>query len=137
MTKNTPLPPFAPRHPHVKRVHNQRLRDDYDWLRNKQSPEVLAYLNEREARKDRASAQEKASGVPYKDGEYFYHSRTRKGQQYRIYCRKRGSLSAREEVVLDLNRMATGKPYIALGALEVSGNGGMPAGLLINLAAHH
>ena len=45
MTKNTPLPPVAPSHPHVKRVHNQRLRDDYDWLRDKQSPEVLAYLN--------------------------------------------------------------------------------------------
>lgn len=144
MTKNTPLPPVAPRHPHVKRVHNVRLHDDYDWLRDKQSPEVLAYLKAENAytqammkpsavlqdklyREMLARIKETDTEVPYKDGEYFYYSRTRKGQQYRIYCRKRGRLSAREEVVLDLNRLAEGKPYIGLGALEVSGDGRMLA----------
>jgi len=144
MTKNTPLPPIAPRHPHFKRVHNRRLRDDYDWLRNKQSPEVLAYLKAEnaytkammkpsEALQDKlyremlGRIKETDTEVPYKDGEYFYYSRTRKGRQYRIYCRKRGGLSAREEVVLDLNRLATGKPYVGLGALEISGDGRMLA----------
>jgi oligopeptidase B len=65
--------------------------------------------------------------VPYRDGDFYYYSRTRKGQQYRIYCRKRDSLSAKEEVLLDLNTLAKGKAFLSLGALDVSRNGRMLA----------
>ena len=144
MTKKIPLPPVAPKHPYVKRVHNMRLGDEYHWMRNKQSPEVLAYLKAENAytqammkpseplqkklyREMLARIKETDAEVPYKDGEYFYYSRTRKGQQYSTFCRKRGSLRAAEEVILDLNLLAVDRPYIALGALEVSGDGSMLA----------
>lgn len=144
MTKKIPLPPAAPKHPVTRRVHGMPLSDEYDWLRNKESPEVLAYLKSENAytqammkpseplqktlyREMLARIKETDTEVPYRDGAYFYYSRTRKGMQYRTYCRKRGSLSAREEVVLDLNHLAEGQSYIGLGALEISGNGNMLA----------
>ncbi|MGH8677560.1 MAG: S9 family peptidase, partial [Burkholderiales bacterium] len=65
--------------------------------------------------------------VPYREGGYFYYSRTRKGMQYRILCRKRGSLSAREEVILDLNLLSRGKPFLGLGVLDPSPDGNLLA----------
>ncbi|HUO62302.1 MAG TPA: S9 family peptidase, partial [Terriglobales bacterium] len=53
----------------------------------------------------------------------FYYSRTEKGKQYPIYCRKAGSLDAPEEVTLDLNAMATGHPFFSLGAYSISDDG--------------
>jgi oligopeptidase B len=144
MTSKNPLPPTAPIRPGGKRVHGIELRDEYDWLKNKQSPEVLDYLKAENAYTQAmmkpsealqktlydemlARIKETDTEVPYRDGDYFYYSRTRKGKQYRTYCRKRGSLSAPEEIVLDLNRLAVGHSYIGLGVLDVSGNGNMLA----------
>ena len=56
--------------------------------------------------------------VPYRDGGYFYYSRTEKGKQYPIYCRKKGSLEAPEEVFLDVNELAKGEKFMAVGALR-------------------
>ena len=50
--------------------------------------------------------------VPAREGEYWYYSRTQKGKQYAIYCRKHGSLEAPEAVILDLNELAKGKKYL-------------------------
>ena len=61
--------------------------------------------------------------VPYRRGGYFYYSRTEQGKQYPIYCRKTGSLDAPEEVTLDLNALAEGQPFFALGAYAVSDDG--------------
>ena len=61
--------------------------------------------------------------VPYREGDYFYYSRTVKGLQYPIYARKRGSLDAKEEITLDLNEMAKGLKYLGLGAYAVSDDG--------------
>src|SRR5688572_1769068 len=61
--------------------------------------------------------------VPYRRGEYWYYTRTEEGKQYPIYCRKRGSLEAPEQLLLDLNQMAVGHPYLALGAFEPSPSG--------------
>ena len=58
--------------------------------------------------------------VPYRDGAYWYYSRTEEGKQYPIHARKRGSLEAGEEILLDLNAMAVGHSYMALGVMEVS-----------------
>jgi oligopeptidase B len=140
MKKQSLRPPVAPKRPCVMDVHGKRLSDDYHWMRNKDMPEVRAYLNAENAytrammkpsqplqkklyREMLARIKETDTEVPYKEGEYYYYSRTRRGQQYRIYCRKRGSLSGREQVILDLNVLGEGRPYIALGALEVSADG--------------
>ena len=140
MKKTTLLPPVAQKRTHVTRVHGRSLADDYRWLRKKDSPEVRKYLT---AENDYTRAMMKPSEglqkklyremlgriketdteVPYKDGSYYYYSRTRKGQQYRIYCRKHGSLRSREEVILDLNELAKGRPYAALGALGITNDG--------------
>ncbi len=63
--------------------------------------------------------------VPFRDGDYFYYTRTEQGAQYPIYCRKHGSLEASEEVILDMNQMATG--FLALGAFTVSDDGNLLA----------
>ncbi len=61
--------------------------------------------------------------VPYKRGEYFYYSRTETGKQYSIYARKKGSLDAKEEIYLDANELAKGKPFFAIGNMAVSRDG--------------
>jgi oligopeptidase B len=65
--------------------------------------------------------------VPFRDGDYFYYSRTEQGAQYPIYCRKHGSLDAEEQVMLDMNQLAAGEPFMALGALTVSDDGNLLA----------
>ena len=57
---------------------------------------------------------------PVRRGDYYYYSRTEEGKQYPIQCRKKGSLEAKEEVLLDLNELAQGKKFVGLGAFEVS-----------------
>jgi len=65
--------------------------------------------------------------VPYKDGEYFYYVRTEAGKQYGIRCRKKGSMDAPEEVVLDVNELAKGQKFMSLGAFDVSDDGNLLA----------
>src|SRR3984893_1386551 len=65
--------------------------------------------------------------VPFRDGAYFYYSRTEQGAQYPIYCRKLGSLDAGEEIMLDMNQLAAGEAFMALGALTVSDDGNLLA----------
>src|SRR5215211_6780797 len=65
--------------------------------------------------------------VPYKDGDYYYYSRTEEGKQYSIFARKRGSLEAKEEILLDLNQLAKGQKYLSLGSADVSDDGNMLA----------
>ena len=131
------LPPAAARHPHHSTIHGIERVDDYHWLREKKSPAVRRYLEAENAytrammkpsealqkklyREMLGRIKETDTEVPHRDGDYFYYSRTQKGMQYRIYCRKRGKLSAREEIILDCNRLAKGKPYLGLGVLDVS-----------------
>src|SRR5262245_65622025 len=61
--------------------------------------------------------------VPYRDRGFWYYSRTEEGKQYSIYCRKRGTLDAPEEVLLDLNQLIAGRSFLALGTLVVSPDG--------------
>ncbi|HET7041889.1 MAG TPA: S9 family peptidase, partial [Gemmatimonadales bacterium] len=111
--------------------------DPYAWLRDKDDPAVATYL-EAENRyaeevlapvaevRDRlydemlARIKQTDLSVPYRDGAYWYYSRTEEGKQYPIHCRKRGSLEAAEEVLLDLNQMAVGHGYMAVGVMSVS-----------------
>ena len=121
-------------------VHGDRRQDDYAWLRQKDDPEVLAYLRAEnaytaEVMKPTVAFQaalysemlgrikEDDATVPYRRGNHFYYSRTETGKQYPILCRRHGSLDAPEEIMLDLNRLAEGHGFLALGASAVSDDG--------------
>jgi oligopeptidase B len=134
-------PPMAKKLTHVEAVHGDKLADDYFWLRDRKNPEVKAYLDTENAYADafmkptealQSKLYEEMLGriketdlsVPYRQGGYFYYSRTEKGKQYPIYCRKKGTLEAPEQVMLDLNEMAKGERFMSVAELEVSDDGG-------------
>ena len=136
----SPAPPVARRVPKTEVVHGDVRQDDYFWLRGKDDPEVTAYLaaenaytdlvvKPTEALQERLYAEmlarikEDDQSVPYRRRGYFYYSRTERGKQYPILCRKPGGLEAPEQVMLDLNRLAEGHPFLALGAATVSDDG--------------
>ena len=140
MPSDRPSPPLARPVPKVDVVHGDRREDDYFWLRRKDDPEVTAYLEAENAythgvmksteafqealyREILARIKEDDSTVPYRRGGHFYYSRTEKGKQYGIQCRKAGTVDAPEEVTLDLNRLAEGHPFLALGVYAVSDDG--------------
>jgi oligopeptidase B len=137
-------PPPARRQQTVNTYHGHRLTDDYAWLREKTSSEVIAFLEQENAythavMKPTEELQAKLYSemlshiketdvsVPFRDKDYFYYSRTEQGAQYPIYCRKHGSLEAEEEVILDMNQLAVGESFMALGALTVSDDGNLLA----------
>ena len=134
-----PTPPVAKRVPRVDVLHGETRRDDYVWLRDKDDPEVLAHLRAENAYTDAvlksteafqaalyaemlARIKEDDRTVPFRRGDWLYYSRTEKGKQYPIYCRQR-SLEAPEEITLDLNVLAEGHPFCALGTAAVSDDG--------------
>jgi oligopeptidase B len=139
-----PSPPVAKKVPKTTEVNGRTLVDNYFWLREKKNPEVRAYL---EAENVYTEAEMKPTegfqkhlydemlsrikendvDVPYKEGDYFYYSRTEAGKQYQIRCRKKGSLDAPEEVVLDINEMAKGQVFMAVAAYAVSNDGNLLA----------
>lgn len=143
-------PPVAARRPHPTHLHGQTLEDDYFWLREKESPEVIAHLEaenaytaarmagtealqERLYREMLSHIKETDTSVPYRDGGWFYYTHTREGLQYAIHCRRRADASrkydeaAPEEVLLDVNQLAEGKPFMSLGAFSVSSDGNLLA----------
>jgi len=139
-----PAPPVAKKVPKTTQVNGRTLVDNYFWLRDKKNPEVKAYLEAENAYTDAVMKPTEALqkrlydemlgriketdvGVPYKKGDYFYYSRTEAGKQYQILCRKKGNLDAPEEVVLDVNELAKGQTFMALGAFAVSGDGNLLA----------
>ncbi|MDW8438291.1 MAG: S9 family peptidase [Chloroherpetonaceae bacterium] len=133
----TPKPPVAKVIPKITELHGDRLVDNYAWLREKDNPETIAYLNAEnayaEAMTKRLKPFEEAlykemlsriketdASVPTKRGDYFYYVRTEEGKQYPIHCRKFRSLDAPEEILIDENALAEGKPYFDLGLFNVS-----------------
>ena len=135
-----PTPPIAKRVPKVDVVHGERREDEYFWLRDKDSPEVIAYLEAENAHTDAvmkgteafqdnlyqemlARIKEDDSTVPYRRGAHVYYSRTETGKQYPIHCRRRDVPAAPEEITLDLNRMAEGHAFLSLGMYTVSDDG--------------
>jgi oligopeptidase B len=133
-------PPIARRQETIHTIHGRRLADDYAWLREKTSPEVIAFLEQENAytravmkpteelqatlyKEMISHIKETDVSVPFRAGAWFYYSRTEQGAQYPIYCRKHGSLDASEEIMLDVNQLAVGESFMALGALTVSDDG--------------
>lgn len=130
-------PPIAPKIPARVRMHGETRVDEYAWLRRRDDPRVMAYLraeNAYTAQRMRPTAglqrklfqemrrriKETDLSVPVRIDDFYYYSRTQKGKQYPIYCRKRGSLRAREEVLLDQNRLVRNHKYFHVGFLHVS-----------------
>jgi oligopeptidase B len=143
-TSTLPAPPVAKKVPKVTEIHGRKLVDNYFWLRDKTNPEVKAYLEAENAYTDavmRATEplqrklydemlgriKETDVEVPYQDGGSFYYSRTEAGKQYPILCRKKGSLNAPEEVVLDVNELAKGQAFMSLATYQVSEDGNLLA----------
>jgi oligopeptidase B len=114
--------------PTTLETHGHGRIDDYYWLRERDNPEVIKYLNDENAfaAKELAHAQDferklfkeiKARikqtdmSVPYKRDDYFYYTRYEEGKEYPIYARKRGVLDAAEEIMLDVNLLAVGHDF--------------------------
>ena len=137
-------PPVAKKMAKNTAIHGDALVDNYHWLREKSNPEVISYLEAENAyttaiMKPTEGFQEALYkemlgrikqtdvNVPFRDGNYFYYTRTEEGKQYFILARKRGSIEAKEEVLLDLNEMAKGEKYMSLGNTSVSDDGNLLA----------
>ncbi len=137
-------PPRAAKIPRTTAIHGDTLVDDYFWLREKQNPAVIAYLDQEnaytaavtqplEAKAEalygemRGRIKEADLDVPYRLGDFFYYTRTEQGQQYPVYARKRGSLDAPEEVMLDLNELAQGEKFLSVASTLVSDDGNLLA----------
>jgi oligopeptidase B len=130
-------PPVARVERRVHTLHGESRVDDYFWLRDRNDPEVIAYL-EAENRYTRAVMQhtetlqeqlyqemrgrikETDLSVPERVDDYFYYSRTEAGGQYPILCRRHGSLESPEEILLDQNPLAATHAYFKIGVSEVS-----------------
>jgi len=130
-------PPVAEKRPHVHSLHGNRRLDPYFWMRDRNDPAVMAYLNAeneytqammkptegvQKALYDEmlARIQETDLSVPFRKNQYWYYYRTEEGKAYPIHCRKRDSLDAPEEVLLDQNALAEGHDYFDLGIFQVS-----------------
>ena len=130
-------PPSARIVPRADTVHGEVRIDDYYWLRHREDPDVIAYLNAENEytaamMKDteplqgrlyeemRARIKETDLSVPARIDDYYYYTRTEEGKQYALYCRARDEHGGGEEVLLDLNALASGRPYLGLGAYKVS-----------------
>jgi len=134
-----PRPPQAPIDPQVTVIHGETRIDPFFWMRDRNDPRTIDYLNAENAYTERMTRhtsglrdklyremkgriKETDLSVPYPRNEYFYYTRTVEGSQYPIYCRKRGSLDASEEIILDVNELATGQKYFRIGVVQVSPN---------------
>jgi oligopeptidase B len=130
-------PPVAEIKPKVDTLFGHEMVDDYYWLRERDNPQVIDYLKAENAYTDAVmkhteDLQEKLyqemlsriketdMSVPVRWGEYYYYSRTEEGKQYQINCRKKGSLDAEEETLLDVNQLAQGKDYMYVGGYKPS-----------------
>ena len=130
-------PPAAPVRPQVLEAHGDRRLDPFYWLRDKQNPEVLAYLEAENSYADSVMGevadlqdrlyheivgrvQETDTSAPIYFKGWWTYTRTVEGLDYEIYCRRRGSMDAQEEVILDGNELARGHEYFELGYVEHS-----------------
>jgi oligopeptidase B len=140
MTAESPSPaPVAERRPfEVRSPHGVRV-DDYYWLRDdtRQDPNVLAYLSEENRYREATTAhlrplesrlyeeilgriQQDDATVPQLENGYWYYTRFETGKEYPIHARRKGTLDAPEEILLDGNELAAGHSFFQIGSYEVS-----------------
>jgi oligopeptidase B len=135
-----PMPPLPKKVPKLTEINGRSLVDNYYWLRDKNSPEVSAYLEAENAYVDAvmkpteamqkklydemlSRVQETDTSLPYPDGPYLYYARILAGKQYPIYCRKHSSAGSKEEIVLDVNALAKGEAFMSVDAYTLSPDG--------------
>src|ERR1035438_10389650 len=137
-------PPIARKHHTQTSLHGAELTDDYAWLREKENPEVTAYLEAENAYAQAVMAPLEALreslynemlshikqtdvSVPFPDGAWWYYSRTKEGKQYAIHCRTHGAPNASEDtpeqIVLDGNQLAEGHGFFSIGATDITADG--------------
>lgn len=136
--------PVADKRPKTISIHGHTRVDDYFWLREKQNPKVMQYLKAEEAYTDAAikpldglqnalfkemvgHIKETDQSAPYRRGDHYYYSRTEQGKQYPIICRRKGTLIAPEEVILDVNELAVGHSFMSIGSFQPSDDGNLLA----------
>jgi oligopeptidase B len=130
-------PPTAPRVEHREARHGTTVIDDYFWLREKSNPKVTQYLEVENAytaamtknlqpfsdalyKEMLNRIKQSDLSVPTSRRGYLYYSRTEEGKQYPIQCRRKGSMEAPEDVLLDLNELGKDKKFVGLGGFVVS-----------------
>jgi oligopeptidase B len=134
-----PIPPIAKRVPVTHTIHGDTRVDHYAWLQKKEDPEVIAYLEAENAYTKAVLAptealqkalydemlgriQETDLSVPYPQDGFRYYQRTEEGKQYPIYCRVPQG-GGGEQITLDVNVLAQGEKFMAIGAYAVSDDG--------------
>ena len=138
-------PPIARKQPHRLEIHGDVRVDDYYWLRERSDPEVTTHLKAENAyvaerlghtqafqeelfEEIKSRIKQTDVSVPYREGIHLYYWRYEEGKEYRIYCRKRHESGlGQEEIVLDVNDVATGMEYCDVPTLEVSPDGAILA----------
>ncbi len=132
-------PPVANPQPHILHSPWGERDDPYYWLRDdeRRDPKVLAYLEAENAYRQQGMAhtqplqeslyaeiiarvKQDDQSVPYRKGGYWYYWRYEAGAEYPIIARRRGSIDAPEEIMLDGNELSRGHEYYQIGSFEVS-----------------
>ena len=140
---NDTKPPVAKKEPKVLKIHGYEITDNYFWLRDrndKKNPEVIKYLEDNNKYTEATMAstadlqkklydemigrlKQTDESLPTKIGEYWYYNKTQEGKNYPVYCRKKGSMEGKEEILLDQNEMAKGFEFFAIGEFNISDDG--------------
>ena len=140
--KTTIAPPVAKKIPKKLEMHGDIRTDDYFWMNERDSPAVIDYLTKENAYYDaltahtkplqqklfeemKARIKEDDASVPYKHNGYWYYTRFETGKNYPLYCRKKETLEAPEEVMFDNNAMAEGHSYFNQAGYSVSTDNGL------------
>lgn len=131
------IPPIAQQNPVTLEKHGHTRIDPYYWLNDRENPDVIAYLTAENDYTEAVMSHRKQFehdlfeeikgrikqtdlSVPYKLDDYFYYTRFEEGKEYPIFCRKKESLDADEQIMLDANVLAEGHEYFAIGGMAVS-----------------
>ncbi len=138
------VPPVAKKVPHKLTEHGETRTDDYFWIKDKTNKNVLKYLDAENAHTAKrlrptekfqeqlykeflSRIKQTDEDAPVRDRGYWYYARTVEGKQYPIHCRKKGTLDAPEEVLLDGNELAKGQKFFSFGPQRVSPDGNLLA----------
>ncbi len=135
-------PPVAEKKEHVRNIHGEQVLDNYYWMydyfgKGPDSTKVVDYLKAENTYLEtvmagtkqlqanlftemKARIKEHDESVPVFKNGYYYYTRTDNGKEYYKYCRKKSSLAAKEEVLLDVDQMAEGHPYYAVTGFSIS-----------------
>ena len=130
-------PPIARKIPKLTEVHGDKLVDDYFWMRDRSNPGVIEHVEAENRYTEQMTKHieplrkilfeefkrrtvETDCTVPVKIDDYFYYTRTEKGKQHAIHCRKKHSMEAEEEIILDVNLLAAGNEFFNMDVHEVS-----------------